>query len=105
MALNGFLIRSIGEESYSTGVSDTRSHEKRTTLTVRRMVYAAAQELQRQASAGCAPAPSMAATEHVTESLAAGNKKAARFWSEVHLFIVARDYLDGQLQIIEDAGL
>jgi hypothetical protein len=87
---------------YSARYSEQGSGGKLKTLVVKRPVYTAARELMRKAKTRDRPGPSMAATEKVTKSLEAGNKKAAQFWSEVHLFIVSHDYLEGQLDIIED---
>ena len=91
------------EKSF-TRVSDTESHGERKTLAVRRSVYEAARYLRWKAKAVGGPKPSIAARRYVAESLVAGNKKAARFWSEVHLFIVSRGFSKGQLEITEDPG-
>jgi ribosome assembly protein YihI (activator of Der GTPase) len=95
-------MRSIGMETSSERSSDTQIHGKRKTLTVRRPVYEAVRDLRWKAKAKGGPAPSRAATENVTKSLANGNKKAARFWSEVHLFLVAHNHVGRPLRITDD---
>lgn len=86
----------------SARYSEQGHYGKLKTLVVKRSVYTAAQELLSNAEAKGGPAPSRAATEKVAESFAAGSLAAARFWSEVHLFVVSYDFLDGQLNIIEE---
>jgi hypothetical protein len=49
--------------------------------------------LRWKAKAKGAPKPSIAVKEYIAKSLAADNEKAARFWSEVNLFIVSHKTL------------
>ena len=95
-------MRSIRMQKSSTRSSNTESHGQRETLAVRRPVYEAVRDLRWKAKAMGGPKPSIAAKEHIAKALAAGNEKAACFWSEVHLFIVSHKHLDLPLRITDD---
>jgi hypothetical protein len=60
--------------------------------------------LRWKAKAKGAPKPSIAVKEYIAKSLAADNEKAARFWSEVNLFIVSHKTLGVPLRITDDSG-
>ena len=66
------------------------------TLVVKRSIYVMAQSLLDEARA------SLLADAKVTEYLANGDRHAARFWSDVQMFLLTQKYMDGNLHIIED---
>ena|ERR1700761_2784028 len=102
MAPNDQPERSRLMESSATRCSVIEADSEPPMLVVRRPVYEAAQHLRQivKNKGGCGARTR--AIEYVERSSAAGNKKAVRFWSEVHLFVVLQDQVQKPLQITED---
>jgi hypothetical protein len=70
-------------------------------IMVRRVVYDAAQKLQKEAEFIYATKPFALGEKKIDEHRASGDKAGAHFWREVYLFMLSLEILDGEVKIVE----
>jgi hypothetical protein len=70
-------------------------------VVVRRSVYAAAQELQKESEAVSYKAYNLA-EKKTADCKAAGDKAGAKFWHDAYNYLLSVEMLDGEATLVED---